>query len=80
MLLTHKRNYDNFMNNIVLHQIHKYDSNLARNYDVRDGDRGSWSSHGAPGECKQIHVVRVWRQDRAAETALNIIPYFETLE
>ena len=66
------------MNNIVLHVIPKYGGDLARNNDVRDGDRGSWSSHGAHDKCKQIHVVRVRRQDLPAETALNIIPYFTT--
>ena len=65
------------MNNIVLHVILKYGGDLARDNDVQDGDRGSWSSHGAHGKCKQIHV-RVRRQDRPAETALNIIPYIMT--
>ena len=65
-------------NEYSLHVIPKYGGDLARNNDVRDADRGSWSSHGAHLKCKQIHVVRVRRQDRPAETALNIIPHFTT--
>ena len=79
MILTHWRNYDNLISNVVLHQIHKYGGNLPGNHDMRDGDRGSGSSHGAPGKWKQIHMVHVRKEDRPAMTILNLIPCYEIL-